>query len=57
MQACLAYVNFKRIFNSDIRKIPVLLTEAILKEWIWILHQGIKSIFHIGHNLSFAKFH
>ncbi len=21
MQACLAYVNFKRIFNSDIRKI------------------------------------
>ena len=27
------------------------------QKWIRILHQDIKSIFHIGHNLSFVKFH
>ena len=72
MQACLAYVNFEGISNSDIRKIfglgekekakaSRLLTSAVdggyIKVMIRRLHQDIKSIFHIGHNLSFAKFH
>ena len=35
--------------------LPVLLKVDILKSWTRIQHQDIKSIFHIGHNLSFAK--
>ena len=72
MQVCLAYVNFEGISNSDIWKIfglvekekvkaSRLLTGAVGEGYIKVMDSdtapGIKNIFHIGHNLSFAKFH
>ena len=67
-----SYVNFEGISNSDIRKIfglgekekakaSRLLTSAVEGGYIKVMDPDTapryKNIFHIGHNLCFAKFH